>query len=74
MTTIAAMFQAYMTICMMDGYGNLYSCKTFTPKEGASISRTACEKKIKEFEGILRTRMVMPYATNSICKDKPVGI
>jgi len=74
MTTIAAMFQAYMTICMMDGYGNLHSCKTFTPKEGASINRTACQKKIKEFEGFLKTRMVMPYATNSVCKDKSMDI
>lgn len=73
MTILSTFFQAYMTICMMDGYGNLHNCKTFTPKEGASISRDACEKKIKEFEGILKTRMVMPYATNGVCRDKSMG-
>ena len=48
MTILATMFQAYMTVCMVDGYGNLHSCKTFTPKEGAQKYKR--EKQIKDFQ------------------------
>jgi len=57
----------------MDGYGNLSNCKTFTPKEGASVSKTACKARIKEFEGILENYLRVPYAVKGECKDKSIG-
>ena len=50
MTLLATMFQAFMTVCMMDGFGNLHSCKTFTPKEGATQSIESCKTQIKDFQ------------------------
>mgnify|MGYP001157214777 CR=1 FL=1 len=69
MNTITALFQAYMTVCMMDGYGNLHSCKTFTPKEGATVSMEACEKQIKDFQNLLQFYVLMPHASQGYCKD-----
>lgn len=73
MNTIATMFQAFLTVCAMDGYGNLYGCKTFTPIEGASANEAVCKAKIKEFEVILQNRMRVPYAVRSKCIDKSIG-
>ena len=70
MATISTMFQAFLTVCQMDGYGNLYNCKTFTPKEGASVSKTVCKERIKEFEGLLQSHLKVPYAVKGECKNQ----
>lgn len=69
MTLLATMFQAFMTVCMMDGFGNLHSCKTFTPKEGATQSIESCEKQIKDFQQRLNFYVMIPHASRGYCKN-----